>query len=115
MNDEDSIDYWDWTTSELFGEILMHTYPLAWSGFLEEPTMPRYEITDDLRKQLENSYTYHAPKGNQPERYVEIRDAAKEFALKICECAPNSRERSIALTDLEKVVTMVNKAIACNE
>ena len=77
--------------------------------------MPKYEISPDLRVQLDNSYTYHAPKVDQPERYAEIRDKAKELAIAICECAPSSRERSIALTDLEKVVTMANKAIACNE
>lgn len=75
----------------------------------------KYEITPELRAQLDNSYTYHSPKDDQPARYVTIRDKAKEFALTICENSPPSRERSIALTDLEKVVTMVNKAIACNE
>jgi len=77
--------------------------------------MPKYPIPEDVRKQLENSYTYHAPKGDQPERYVLIRDKAKELAIVICENSPASREPSIGLTDLEKVVTMVNKAIACNE
>lgn len=77
--------------------------------------MPRYEVSEELKAQLNNSYTYHSPKEDQPERYVAIRDAAKEFALLICQCCPPSRERSIALTDLEKVVTMVNKGIACNE
>ena len=77
--------------------------------------MPKYEVSEDTLKSLDNSYTYHAPKGDQPERYVIIRDAAKVFATLICENSPHSRERSIALTDLEKVVTMVNKAIACNE
>lgn len=74
-----------------------------------------YPISEDQLKQLDNSYTYHAPKGDQPDRYVKIRDKAKELAIVICECAPHTRERAIALTDLEKVVTMANKAIACNE
>jgi hypothetical protein len=77
--------------------------------------MSRYQVSEDVLKGLEVSYTYHAPKGDQPERYVTIRDAAKRFAITICENAPHSRERSIALTDLEKVVAMANKAIACNE
>lgn len=79
------------------------------------PDMSKYLITDEKRAQLENSYTYHAPKEDQPERYVLIREAAKTFALVILENSPTSREQSIAMTDLEKVVTMVNKAIACNE
>lgn len=72
-------------------------------------------LTPELRKSLTNSYTYHPPKDDQPERYIIIRDKAHELAITICENAPFSRERSIALTDLEKVVTMANKAIACNE
>lgn len=74
-----------------------------------------YDVPEDVRKGLEVSYTYHTPKGDQPERYVLIRNKAKELALTICSCAPHSRERSIALTDLEKVVAMANKSIACNE
>lgn len=79
------------------------------------PDMSKYAISDEKRAQLENSYTYHAPKEDQPERYVLIREAAKTFAYVILENSPTSREQSIAMTDLEKVVTMVNKAIACNE
>lgn len=75
----------------------------------------KYRLTDQELQQLENSYTYHPPKDDQPARYVEIRDKARELATTIMECAPNSRERSIALTQLEIAVTMANKAIACNE
>lgn len=75
----------------------------------------KYPIDEKTAQQLQNSYTYHSPKEDQPERYVLIRDKAHELAITICENAPPSRERSIALTDLEKVVTMANKAIACNE
>ena len=72
-------------------------------------------LTDQELEQLHRSYTYHPPKDDQPERYVEIREAAKTLAMTIMECAPSSRERSIALTQLELAVTMANKAIACNE
>lgn len=77
--------------------------------------MSKYKVEDDTLKALDNSYTYHSPKGDQPERYVLIRDEAHRFALTLCENVPKSRELSIALTDLEKVVTMANKGIACNE
>lgn len=82
---------------------------------MNEGKKMKYTISEDVLKQLEVSYTYHPPKGDQPDRYVLIRDAAKAFAILILENSPKSREQSIALTDLEKVVTMVNKAIACNE
>jgi hypothetical protein len=77
--------------------------------------LPKRTLSDDELKQLEISYTYHSPKGDQPERYVEIREAAKNLAKTILECAPPSRERSVALTQIELGVTMANKAIACNE
>lgn len=77
--------------------------------------MPKYPIPLDLQKALDNAYTYHPPKEDQPERYVTIRSAAHDFALVICQNAPQSRERAIGLTLLEEVVCMVNKAIACNE
>lgn len=77
--------------------------------------MVKYIVTDEEVQKLNNSYMYHAPKNDQPARYIYIRDAAHVFARILMENCPRSRELSIALTDLEKVVTMANKAIACNE
>lgn len=66
-------------------------------------------------KQIENSFTYHAPKGDQPERYVLLRDEAKALALSILKYTPSSREQSLAITHLEDAIMWANKAIACNE
>lgn len=64
---------------------------------------------------LENNFTYHAPHGDQPERYVAIRDKAKELAALILEKCPESRERSVALTELETATFWANASIARNE
>lgn len=72
-------------------------------------------LTDSEIQSLNNSYTYHSPSGDQPGRYIEIREKAKELATTIMECCPSSRERSVALTNLEQAVMWANKAIACNE
>lgn len=64
---------------------------------------------------LVNNFTYHKPFGDQPERYVALRDAAKEFAATILRLCPESRERSVALTELETSVFWANAAIARNE
>lgn len=64
---------------------------------------------------LENSFTYHSPKNDQPQRYEAIRDKAKELAHMINELCPDSRERSIAQTNLEQAIMWANKSIACNE
>ena len=44
-------------------------------------------------KKLDNVYTYHAPKGDQSERYESIRAKARELAELIEECCPDSREK----------------------
>ena len=72
-------------------------------------------ITDADMARIENNFTYHAPKGNQVQRYAELRDHAKELALHIMNECPDSRERSLALTKLEEAIMWANAAIARNE
>lgn len=62
-----------------------------------------------------NDFTYHPARGDQVERYGIIRAKAKELALLIADCAPISREQSLALTSLEDAVMWANAAIARNE
>ena len=64
---------------------------------------------------IEKNFTYHAPKGDQINRYQCIRDTAKGFALLLESACPESRERSLALTKLEEAVMWANAAIARNE
>ena len=64
---------------------------------------------------IENNYTYHAPKEDQPKRYEAIRGKAKELALLIEDVCPTSREKSLAFTKLEEGVMWANAAIARNE
>jgi hypothetical protein len=66
-------------------------------------------------EELTERFTYHAPKDDQPERYVKIRAKALELALLINELTPAGREQSIALTELDKVVFFANSAIARGE
>jgi hypothetical protein len=68
---------------------------------------------DQIR--LEKDFIYHAPKEDQPERYVAIRDIAKHFAAGVMDMSPDSRERSLALTKIEEAVFWANAAIARNE
>ena len=74
-----------------------------------------YTVDDKMKARLENDYAYHAPKDDQETRYVQIRLAAKELAWIIVKLSPPSREQSIALTLLDKVVMEANAAIARNE
>jgi len=62
-----------------------------------------------------HNFSYHAPKEGQPKRYEKIRGKAKELALLIHEECPESRERSLAMSELETAVFWANAAIARNE
>lgn len=64
---------------------------------------------------VEHNFSYHPPKGDQIERYARIREEAKQFAFTIEKLCPPSRERSLALTNLEQAVMWANAAIARNE
>lgn len=67
------------------------------------------------QQELDNIFTYHAPFGTQTERYVTIREKAKEFAKLIEECCPNSREKSLAITSIQQATQWANASIAINE
>ena len=64
---------------------------------------------------IERNFTYHTPKNDQPDRYQELRDKAKEFAYLIDQLCPNSREKSLAMTKLEESCFWANASIARNE
>lgn len=70
---------------------------------------------DYINPVLENNFKYHAPKGDQTERYEELRNKAKELAHMIDELCPNSREKSLAHTNLEQATMWANASIARNE
>lgn len=65
--------------------------------------------------QIENIFTYHSPFGTQQERYVKLREKAKELGQMINESCPESREKSIAITKLQECIQMANASISINE
>lgn len=66
------------------------------------------------KETLENNYTYHAPTEAKVKFYTEFRSRAKDLATYINDNAPESREKSLALTKLEEVVMWGNAAAARN-
>jgi hypothetical protein len=66
----------------------------------------------DMTEELETRFTYHAPRLDQTQRYELIRNKAKEYAELLVEWCPESRELSLALTNLDEVVMFANAAIA---
>ena len=77
--------------------------------------MPKYPVTPEIEKRLDNTFKYHKPQDDQQERYVAIRETAKVLAHRIVTDTPPSREQSLALTKLEEAVMFANAAIARNE
>lgn len=67
-----------------------------------------------LIEDLENRFTYHAPRQGQPEIYTAIREQAKQLAMTFASECPPSREQSLAFTKLEEAVFWANAAIARN-
>lgn len=74
-----------------------------------------YVKDEEVQERLDNNFTYHKPIRNQPERYELIRAKAKELAETLSALCPESRELSLAMTNLEQSVFWANASIARNE
>jgi hypothetical protein len=72
-------------------------------------------MNEKKRQELESRFTYHPPKGDQPERYQKMRDKIKEAACLVAELTPEGREQSLALTHLQNASMWASAAIACGE
>lgn len=62
--------------------------------------------------EIDNLFTYHAPKGDQPARYVAIRESAKALALVIVQNTPSSADQTAAIRKLREAVMTANASIA---
>ena len=60
-------------------------------------------------------FDYHRPSAEQVERITAIREACKAMHDAIMAHCPSSRERSLAITNLEQVSMWANKAIVMEE
>lgn len=69
----------------------------------------------DFSYYVDSAFAHHSPKPGQGDRYTALRAAAKVLALAYLEECPVSRERSLALTNLEQAMFWANAAIARNE
>lgn len=65
-------------------------------------------------EQIENTFTYHAPTSEQIQKYAELRDLGKRLAYLIADSCPDSREKSLAFTNLQQTIMWANAAIAIN-
>lgn len=70
---------------------------------------------EEYQKRITNNFRWHPPKGDQPARYEQIRRMAMLFATEINVACPDSREKTLALTNLEQCMMWANASIARNE
>jgi hypothetical protein len=71
--------------------------------------------TPSRQLNLQEIFTYHRPFGDQPFRYQAIRETALKLGELILATCPDSRERSLAITNLQQAVMWANSSIAINE
>ena len=64
--------------------------------------------------ELQKKFTHHTPVGDQPTRYVIVREALMAAAAVVLEQSVPSREQSLALTKLEEAMFWANEGIARN-
>jgi hypothetical protein len=64
------------------------------------------------QEELKRRFTYHAPTGDQPARYEAMRYGFRTLAELIDALVPDSREKSVAMTNLETAQFWSNAGIA---
>lgn len=61
---------------------------------------------------LNNRFTYHAPKPEDTQKFVQLRGEVLRVAELLNEICPESREKSLSVTHLEEAVFWAIAAIA---
>ena len=64
---------------------------------------------------IDNWFTYHAPKPGQQARYIQIREAGRELAAVIVAFTSPGPDQSAAIRKVREAVMTANAAIACGE
>lgn len=64
---------------------------------------------------MKKTFAYHKPSAMGLDRITKLREAYSVISALIEELAPQSRERSIALTELEQSAMWAIKAVVCND
>lgn len=84
------------------------------SGEQPEQVFPLADA-DHAEAELDNLFSYHAPQGDQVDRYAAIRAQAKQLARLIMALSADSEERRQALFAVRAAVMWANAGIACRE
>lgn len=66
-------------------------------------------------KELNDIFTSHDPSDKQRVKYKILREQARCLAIEINSMCPDSREKSLALTNLQSTIMFANAAIAIHD
>lgn len=64
---------------------------------------------------MKKTYAYHSPSEQSKEKIKQLRELFSLVDDKIRELSPQSREQSVALTNLEQAAMWSIKAVVCND
>lgn len=64
---------------------------------------------------IEKTFAYHKPSDDGMQKITRLRESFSEVAKVIKELAPDSHEKSVALTNLETTAMWAIKAVVCND
>lgn len=64
---------------------------------------------------IAKTFAFHKPSDDSLPKITELRRAFSELQARIEQLAPASRERSVALTNLETTAMWAVKAVVCND
>lgn len=78
-------------------------------------TEHEYTLTEAEQAELDNLFSYHAPQGDQVDRYGVIRAQGRQLARVIMAYSHESEERNQALFAVRAAVMWANAGIACSE
>lgn len=65
--------------------------------------------------EIKKTFAYHKPSADGLDKIKVLRQAFSGLHNLIVETAPNSREKSVALTELETTAMWAIKAVVCND
>jgi hypothetical protein len=64
---------------------------------------------------IENTFKYHPPQGDQPKRYSRIRASARDLAYTIVKTCPACSERTLAIRKVQEAFMWAKTSIETNE
>lgn len=67
-----------------------------------------------MREQIKNNFKHHEPTDEKIAKYEAVRGLAESLAHFIDDVCPDSREKSLSITNLEQAVMWANAGIARN-